>query len=98
MFDLAPLRARLTRAGAPEAALEAWFGRMLHAAATLTLVGEFRLFRELASSTLGSVLEQLDGEVGRVDEVLQVSASSTRIPTLQRRSDGSREQRSGSQR
>jgi hypothetical protein len=50
---------------------------MLHAAGTLTLVGEFRLFRELASSTLGSVLEQLDGEVGRVDEVLQVSASST---------------------
>lgn len=51
--------------------MEAWFGRMLHAAATLTLVGEFRPFGELAASTLGSVLEQLGGHVGCADEVLQ---------------------------
>lgn len=71
VFDLSPLRERLAKAGAPEGALEAWFGRMLHAAATLTLVGDFRPFREVASSTLGSVLEQLGGDVGRRDEVLQ---------------------------
>ena len=53
VFDLSPLRKRLAKAGAPEGALEAWFGRMLHAAATLTLVGDFRPFREVASSTLG---------------------------------------------
>jgi 2-haloacid dehalogenase len=70
LFDLSPLRARLSAAGAPDGALEAWFGRMLHAAATLTLVGEFRPFRELAASTLGSVLDQLGGEVDRADGVL----------------------------
>jgi 2-haloacid dehalogenase len=70
VFDLSPLRERLAKAGAPKGALEAWFGRMLHAAATLTLVGDFRPFREIASSTLGSVLEQLGGDPGRRDEVL----------------------------
>lgn len=71
VFDLSPLRERLTKAGAPEGALEAWFGRMLHTAATLTLVGDFRPFREVASSTLSSVLEQLGGDVDRRDEVLE---------------------------
>lgn len=71
LFDLSPLRERLKRAGAPGAALEAWFGRMLHAAATVTLVGDFHPFRDIASSTLGSTLEQLGGDPGRRDEVLQ---------------------------
>lgn len=71
VFDLSPLRGRLAKAGAPAGALEAWFGRMLHGAATLTLVGDFHPFGDVASSTLGSVLEQLGGDVGRREEVLQ---------------------------
>jgi 2-haloacid dehalogenase len=71
LFDLSPLRERLAKVGAPAGALEAWFGRMLHAAATLTLVGEFYPFREIASTTLDSVLEQLGGEVSRRDELVQ---------------------------
>jgi 2-haloacid dehalogenase len=70
LFDLSRLRERLREAGAPAGALEAWFGRTLHAAATLTLVGEFHPFREVASSTLGSVLEQLGGDADRRDDVL----------------------------
>ncbi len=78
MFDLSPLRTRLTRAGAPEGAMEAWFGRMLHVAAMLTLVGEFRPFREVASSTLDSVLAQLGADVDGRDRCCRVSASSNR--------------------
>jgi FMN phosphatase YigB (HAD superfamily) len=52
LFNLSPLRERLAKVGAPAGALEAWFGRMLHAAATLTLVGEFHPFREVATTTL----------------------------------------------
>jgi 2-haloacid dehalogenase len=71
VFDLSPLRERLRKAGAPEGALEAWFGRMLHAAATLTLVDDFQPFREVASATLESILEQLGAEVDARDAVLQ---------------------------
>jgi phosphoglycolate phosphatase-like HAD superfamily hydrolase len=39
LFDLAPVRRRLSELGAPEGALEAWLGRMLHSAASLTLRG-----------------------------------------------------------
>jgi hypothetical protein len=54
--------------GAPDGALEAWFGRMLHTAASLTLVGEFRPFREIGGTTLRSTLAQLDvNPVGRED-------------------------------
>jgi 2-haloacid dehalogenase len=71
LFDLSPLRERLKNANAPEAALEAWFGRLLHSAASLTLVGEFRPFREVAESTLKSVLDQLDADVAKAGEVLE---------------------------
>lgn len=70
LFDLAPLRRRLERAGAPAGALEAWFGRMLHAAATLTLVGEFHPLREVAEPTLRSLLEQLDADVGAAGDIV----------------------------
>jgi 2-haloacid dehalogenase len=56
---LAPLGKRLDALGAPPAALQAWFGRLLHGAAALTLAGEFRPFRELAESTLRTTLAQL---------------------------------------
>jgi 2-haloacid dehalogenase len=71
VFDLSSLRERLAKVGAPAGALEAWFGRMLHGAATLTLVGDFHPFRGVASSTLASVLEQVGGDVDRRDEVLE---------------------------
>ena len=71
LFDLSPLRDRLRAAGAPDGSLEAWFGRMLHAAATLTLVGEFRPFREVGKASLESVLEQLGADVSEADEILQ---------------------------
>jgi len=71
LFDLSPLRDRLRAAGAPEGSLEAWFGRMLHGSASLTLVGEFRPFREVGKSSLESVLEQLGADVSKADEILQ---------------------------
>lgn len=70
LFDLGPVRARLDALGAPRATLEAWFGRMLHAAASLTLVGEFRPFRELAETTLRSLFAQLELDEGQVPGVL----------------------------
>jgi phosphoglycolate phosphatase-like HAD superfamily hydrolase len=71
LFDLAPVRRRLTRLGAPEGALEAWFGRMLHTSAALTLVDEFHRFREIGRTTLLTTLAQLEVESEHVDEVLQ---------------------------
>jgi 2-haloacid dehalogenase len=70
LFDLGPVRARLDALGAPGATLEAWFGRMLHAATSLTLAGEFRPFRELAETTLRSVLAQLELDEAHVPDVL----------------------------
>lgn len=70
LFDLEPVRASLDELGAPGATLEAWFGRMLHAATSLTLVGEFRPFRELAETTLRSVFVQLELDEGQVPRVL----------------------------
>jgi hypothetical protein len=49
LFDLAPLRERLG-----EAATEAWFQRILHSAATVTLLGEFVPFAELARTGTSS--------------------------------------------
>ena len=71
LFDLAPVRRRLAELGAPGGALEAWFGRMLHSSAALTLVGEFHPFREIGKATLMTTLAQLDVESTRADEVLQ---------------------------
>jgi 2-haloacid dehalogenase len=71
LFDLAPVRRRLKELGAPDGTLEAWFGRMLHSAASLTLVGEFRPFRAIGETTLRSTLAQLGVDPGRAEEVLQ---------------------------
>jgi 2-haloacid dehalogenase len=70
LFDLGRVRSRLRELGAPDAALEAWFGRLLHASAALTLIGEFRPFRQLAETTLRSVLSQLELDDGAAPEVL----------------------------
>jgi 2-haloacid dehalogenase len=70
LFDLGVVRRRLQDLGAPGATLEAWFGRLLHSATSLTLAGDFRPFRELAESTLRTVLVQLELDEARAADVL----------------------------
>lgn len=87
LFDLAPVRRRLSEIGAPDGALEAWFGRMLHSAAALTLVGEFRPFREIGGTTLRATLAQLGVDPGRADEVLQALGELDAYPEASRAFD-----------
>ncbi len=70
LFDLAAPRRQLEDLGAPPAALEAWFGRRLHTAATVTLVDDYRPFPELAKPVLESVLAQLDLDPAGAAQVL----------------------------
>jgi 2-haloacid dehalogenase len=67
LFDLAPLRERL---GAE--ATEAWFERILHSAATLTMLGEFVPFTELARTTLATSCAKLGVEVDQADVLAQL--------------------------
>jgi len=87
LFDLASVRRRLTELGAPKGALEAWFGRMLHSAAALTLVGEFRPFGEIEGTTLRATLAQLDVDPDRADEVLQALGELDAYPEAGRALD-----------
>lgn len=70
LFDLSAVRRSLEELGAPPLALQAWFGRLLHSAAAVTLTGDFHPFPELARTTLRSVLAQLDLDPERADDVL----------------------------
>lgn len=70
LFDLTSLRPRFVDVGAPEAALEAWFGRALHSATALTLAGEFRPFSEIAGSTIRTTLAEFGCDPDRGQEVL----------------------------
>ena len=67
LFDLAPVRERL---GA--AATEAWFERILHSAAALTMLGEFVPFKELARATLATTTAKLGIEADQVDVLAQL--------------------------
>ena len=67
LFDLEPARRRLVELGAPTAALEAWFQRILHEAATVTIVESYRPFKELAASALKTTLAQLELDPSRTD-------------------------------
>ena len=67
LFDLAPLRERL---GAH--ATEAWFERILHSAATLTILGEFVPFKELARTTLATTCAKLEFDVDQDDVLAQL--------------------------
>jgi 2-haloacid dehalogenase len=67
LFDLAPLRDRL---GAH--ATEAWFERILHSAAVLTMLGEFVPFEELARSTLATTVAKLELDVDHEDVLAQL--------------------------
>jgi 2-haloacid dehalogenase len=87
LFDLAPVRKRLTQLGAPGGALEAWFGRMLHTSAALTLVDEFHPFREIGRTTLLTTLAQLDVESERAEEVLQALGQLDVYPDASRALD-----------
>jgi 2-haloacid dehalogenase len=80
LFDLSVARARLDGLGAPPAALEAWFGRLLHTAAAMTLIGEYRPFPELAKPALESVLAQHGLDADRAGEVLDALAELDAFP------------------
>jgi len=54
LFSVEPLQRKLRPAG-----LEAWFERLLHSAASLTLSGQFVPFSELAESTLKTTIATL---------------------------------------
>jgi 2-haloacid dehalogenase len=58
LFDLEPLRPRVEAAGAPPAALEAWFERILHSGASLTLIEDFRPFSPHAEPRRAATLEE----------------------------------------
>lgn len=67
LFDLAPLRDRL---GAH--ATEAWFERILHSAATLTILGDFVPFEELARTTLATTCAKLGLDADQDDVLAQL--------------------------
>lgn len=67
LFDLEPARRQLVELGAPPAALEAWFQRILHEAATVTIVESYRPFKELAASALKTTLAQLRLDAARTE-------------------------------
>jgi 2-haloacid dehalogenase len=71
LFELSPLRDRLRGIGAPEQTLEAWFGRLLHSAASLTLAGDFRAFADLAETALQTTLAQQGRDQSLAGDVLE---------------------------
>ena len=71
LFELAPLRERLQAIGASGASLEAWFGRLLHTATSLTLAGEFRPFAAIAEASLRTTLAQQDLDENQAGDVLK---------------------------
>jgi len=73
LFDLAPLRERL---GAH--ATEAWFERILHSAAALTMLGDFVPFKELARTTLATTAAKLELDVDQDDVLAQLQ----RLPPM----------------
>ena len=80
LFDLSAARRRLEGLGAPPWTLEAWFGRLLHVAATVTLIGDYRPFPELARPALESVLARLDLPPDGASEVLEALAELDAYP------------------
>jgi 2-haloacid dehalogenase len=71
LFHLAPLEERL----GGNAELDAWFERLLHSTAALTLAGEWQPFDELAASTLKTALARTEKDVDAervLDELQQL--------------------------
>jgi 2-haloacid dehalogenase len=69
LFQLRPLEERLEELGAPEGALDAWFERLLHSAAAVTLTGDFVPFAELARAALATTAARFGVELDP-DDVL----------------------------
>jgi 2-haloacid dehalogenase len=67
LFELTPLHERLG-----EAVTEAWFERILHSAATLTITGEFVPFSDLARSALATTCARLELDVDHDDVLAQL--------------------------
>jgi 2-haloacid dehalogenase len=67
LFELAPLRERLG-----ESATEAWFERLLHSAAVVTMLGDFIPFGELARTTLATTVAKLQLDVDQEDVLAQL--------------------------
>jgi 2-haloacid dehalogenase len=88
LFSLDAVRAKLSEIRAPAATLEAWFERTLHSALTLSAVGEFRPFREVARTSLQTTLAQLELDVARTEEILaglsEVQPHDDAAPALER--------------
>ena len=88
LFDLSAARRRLEALGVPPVALEAWFGRMLHAAAALALIGDYRPFPEVGKPVLESVLAQMDLDQEGAGDVLgalaELDAYPDAAPALER--------------
>ena len=84
LFDLAPVRERLG-----PAATEAWFERILHSAAALTMLGEFVPFKELARTTLATTTAKLGIDADHDDVLAQLQ----QLPPA----DGAREALEGAQ-
>jgi 2-haloacid dehalogenase len=84
LFDRAPLARRLAGLGAPAPALEAWFERTLHGAATLALTGAHRPFPELAEASLRSTLAQLGLDPDAAGGVMEGFAELPLFPDAER--------------
>jgi 2-haloacid dehalogenase len=69
LFQLRPLEERLEELGAPAGALDAWFERLLHSAAAVTLTGDFVPFAELARTALATTAARFAVELDP-DDVL----------------------------
>ena len=69
LFQLRPLAERLEELGAPEATFDAWFERLLHSAAAVTLMDDFVPFGELARPALATAAARLGVELDS-DDVL----------------------------
>lgn len=91
LFDLDRVRAAFVGLGADPPALEAWFQRNLHEAATLTLVEDYRPFEEIAGSALRTTLSQLGLDPDRtepLDALGELDPYSDAAEALSRLRDG----------
>jgi 2-haloacid dehalogenase len=70
LFDRSAPGERLVALGAPPLLLELWFARLLHAAATVTLIDAYRPFPDLATDTLESLLVQHGLDPARAEDVV----------------------------
>jgi 2-haloacid dehalogenase len=68
LFDVTPLQRKLRGSG-----FDAWFERLLHTAASLTLAGRFEPFADIAASTLKTTIARngLSADAGEVLALLQ---------------------------